>query len=340
MFKKKFIIFFFSAILAICNISCQHRKIAYRFPQHKSVNIALVVSGPINDSSWNAAAYSGLKRFQNDYGGKISVIEKVSLNEAKDVFSELGRRKFDFVIGQGYEYGFIVEKIARKYPETFFSIIGGEVNKDPNLCSFKFKDEQFGYLIGIVAGLNTATNKVGIVVGKNLPSVERTILGLRKGLKFVNPKADLVVSYINSWNDINKGKEAGGDQINTGVDVLTHLADLSGIGVIKAAEEADVSVIGTISDQHDIAPSTVITSALEDASQLTYLACEHYFVKVLRPEIYSFGLRHQIIDLTPSYGNIDPTNETKINRIKEKLTEQEIAEEQFLEDLKEQKKSF
>ncbi len=337
MLLKKLSKFFLLCIIVAFSFSCSIQRESYKFSDKKKTKIALVLAGSINDSSWNEAAYNGLKRFQSDHGIDIAVVEKVSLADSKDVFSKLADRKFNLIIGHGYEYGFILKKIARKYPETFFCCLGGEISMEPNLCSFKFKDEQYGYLIGLVAGLNTATNKVGIVVGKKVPSVERTIIGMRKGLRSVNPKADLVVSYINTWNDIAKGREAGIAQVNTGVDVITHLADVSGIGVIKAAEEADISVIGAVTDQHDLAPTTVITSGIEDASQLVYLACENYCEKTLEPRIYSFGLKDQIIDLTPGYGNIDPTTETKINRLKDQLADLETTQEEMLKNTKKHK---
>lgn len=339
MFLKKFFVFFLLGIIVAFSFSCNNQKQSYKFINKEKIKIALVLAGPVNDSSWNQAAYNGFKRFQVNYKVDVAVVERVSLADAKDVFSELADRKTDLIIGHGYEYGLILKKIAKKYPETFFCCIGGEVSLEPNLCSYKFKDEQYGYLIGLVAGLNTSTNKVGIVVGaKKLPSIERTIIGMRKGLKSVNPKADLVVSYINVWNNINKGREAGIEQINTGVDVITHLADISGIGVIKSAEEADISAIGAITDQHDLAPSTIIISGIEDASQLVYLACEDYVDRIIEPRIYSLGLQNQIIDLTPSYGNIDPATETKINRLKEQLTDFETTQEEALETIRKKQK--
>lgn len=335
--KKVFALFLL--ILIIFSVpSCSVQKKGYQFFEKENLKIALVLAGPVNDSSWNSAAYNGLKRFQKDNKVEIAVVEKVSLSDAKKVFSELANRKFDLVIGHGYEYGFILKKLAQMFPEVFFCIIGGEFAQEPNVCSFSFKDEQYGYLVGVAAGLNTSTNKIGIVVGDKIPSIERTILGLRKGLKAVNPKADLVVSYINAWNDIPKGREAALTQINTGVDVITHLADASGIGVIKAAEDADISAIGAVIDQHDLAPTTVITSGIEDASQLVYLACQSYLEETLEPKLYRLGLRNQVIDLTPSYGNIDPTTETRINRIKSELIDLESAQEELLEERVKKKK--
>ena len=326
MFLRKLIIFCALVLFAFSSFSCIKQKKGYRYFNTKDMKVALVVSGPLNDSSWNIAAYNGLKRFQNDYKVKISVVEKVSLSDAEAVFSGLAEKKYDLIIAVGDEYGFVLEKIVQSFPKTFFCVIGGEVYKPDNLCSFGFKDEQYGYLVGVAAGLNTATNKIGIVVGKKMPAIERTIKGMRHGLRSVNPKADLVVSYINSWNDIAKGKEAGVAQINTGVDVITHLADNSGIGVIKAAEDADISAIGAITDQHDLAPTTVITSGIQDASQLVYLVGEFYKEQNLQSKIYRFGLRNQVIDLAPSRGNIEPATETRINRIKDELSENEVNE--------------
>lgn len=324
MILRKLIVFFTIFLFAFSSTSCVKQRKAYEYFNIKDMKVALVVPGPLNDSSWNIAAYNGLKRFQNDYKVKISVVEKVNLSDSETVFSRLAEKKYDLVIAVGYEYGFILGKIVQSFPKTFFCVIGGEVYKSDNLCSFGFKDEQYGYLIGVAAGLNTATNKVGIVVGKKLPSIERTIIGMRHGLRAVNPKADLVVSYINSWNDMTKGKEAGVAQINTGVDVITHLADNSGIGVIKAAEDADISAIGAIVDQHDLAPTTVITSGIQDASQLVYLVGEFYREQNLQPKVYRFGLKNQVIDLAPSRGNIEPGTETRINRIKDELSENEV----------------
>lgn len=321
---------FFLLLLVFVSNSCTKSKTTHTFIT-KPTKVALVVSGPINDSSWNSAAYGGLKRFKQDYNAEISVVDKVDLKDAKYVLLALAEKKYSLIIANGYKFRNIIKNISKFYPETFFCVIGGEIAEEPNLCSFNFKDEQYGYILGVVAGLNTSTNKVGIVVGEKMPSIEKVILGMRKGLKFANPKADLVVSYINSWDDIAKGTEAGIAQINTGVDVITHIADQAGIGVIRAAEDSDISAIGAIVDQHDLAPSTVITSGIQDGSQLVYLACEYYVGKVLEPTIYQFGLKDQVIDITPSYGNIDPTLETKINRIKSNLIDLEIVQAEELE---------
>lgn len=324
---KKFFLLLLTSIVLFSS-SCARNNRGYKFPDKKIIKIALVLPGSISDSSWNSGSYNGLKRFENDYKAEIAVVEKVSKEEAEKVFPKLAEKEFDLIIGHSYEYSTLLKKLAPLFPKTFFCITGGEISKIPNLCSVNFKNEQYGYLIGVVAGLNTSTNKIGIVVGEKIPSVEKIIVGLRKGLKSVNPKADLIVSYIDNWDDIAKGREAAIEQINTGVDIITHFADIGGIGVIKAAEEADISAIGALSDQHELAPTTVISSGIQDLSQLIFLICEHYYDHSLEPIAYYYGLKDQVIDITPGYGNIDPTTETRINRIKAKLVEMETSKKE------------
>ncbi len=320
---KTFLIIF---LISFSGLSCHKNIQGYKFPEKKFIKVALVLSGTIGDSEWNSSAYNGLKRFQTDYKADIAVVEKVSLEDAEKVFPKLAEKGFNLIIGNSYLYTRLLKKVALLYPNVFFCTISGDSYQFPNFCTFNFNNFQYGYLLGIVSGLNTSTNKVGFVVGSKTSYIEKIIVGFRRGLKSVNPKADLVVSYLNSWNDISKGREAAVNQINTGVDVISHFAELSGIGVIKAAEESDISAIGALVDQHDIAPTTVISSGIQDISQIIYLVCEHYQDRSLEPIAYSFGLKDQVIDIAPGYGNIDPTTETRINRIKAKLIEAESTE--------------
>lgn len=328
LLPKTYFLFLSLLLIILLNISCLISKQIFKFNLNNP-KIVLVLPDTINESPWNLSAYNGLKRIESDYKDvEISAVENVSTKEAKAVFYALAQKKYDLVIAYGYQYGSAAKKIAKKYPNTFFCIIDGDIFQAPNLCSFTFKDEQFGYLLGVIAGLNTSTNKVGIVISKKIPSVERAISGMREGLRSVNPKVDLAVSYTKEQNSIAVCREAALDQINTGVDIITHIADVGGIGVIKAAEESDISAIGTITDQHSFAPSTVLSSVILDISQIVYLASELYLEKSLEPAIYRFGLKHELIDITPSQGNIDPTTENRIYGIKRQLSEIETPEEE------------
>jgi basic membrane protein A len=78
------------------------------------------------------------------------------------------------------------------------------------------------------------------------------------GVKEVNPKAEFMVSFINSWFDPPKAKEAAFAMIDKGADVMY----AERFGVSDAAKERKVLAIGNVINTQDKYPETVVASAL------------------------------------------------------------------------------
>jgi basic membrane lipoprotein Med (substrate-binding protein (PBP1-ABC) superfamily) len=78
------------------------------------------------------------------------------------------------------------------------------------------------------------------------------------GAKAQNPDAVVLVSFINSWFDPAAAKEAALAMIDNGADVLY----AERFGVIDAAAEKGLFAFGNMSDQNELAPDYVVTSAI------------------------------------------------------------------------------
>ena len=78
------------------------------------------------------------------------------------------------------------------------------------------------------------------------------------GARESNPKAEFMVSFINSWFDPPKAKEAAFAMIDKGADVMY----AERFGVSDAAKERKVLAIGNVIDTQDKYPDTVVASAL------------------------------------------------------------------------------
>ena len=76
------------------------------------------------------------------------------------------------------------------------------------------------YLSGMVAGGMTKSNKIGLVGGFPIPEVNRLMHAFMAGAKEVNPKAEFTVTFINSWFDPPKAKEAAFAMIDKGADAV------------------------------------------------------------------------------------------------------------------------
>ncbi len=112
--------------------------------------------------------------------------------------------------------------------------------------------------MGMLAGGLTKSNKIGIVGAMPVPEVNRLVNAFIAGAKAQNPDAVVMVSFINSWFDPAAAKEAALAQIDNGADVLY----AERFGVIEAASEKGLFAFGNMSDQNELAPDLVVTSAV------------------------------------------------------------------------------
>jgi basic membrane lipoprotein Med (substrate-binding protein (PBP1-ABC) superfamily) len=96
------------------------------------------------------------------------------------------------------------------------------------------------------------------VGGYPIPEVNRLMNAFMAGAREVNPKAQFMVTFINSWFDPPKAKEAAFAMIDKGADVMY----AERFGVADAAKERKVLAIGNVIDTQAQYPDTVVASAL------------------------------------------------------------------------------
>jgi basic membrane lipoprotein Med (substrate-binding protein (PBP1-ABC) superfamily) len=110
----------------------------------------------------------------------------------------------------------------------------------------------------MIAGGMSKSNKIGMVGGFPIPEVNRLMNAFMAGAKEVNPKVEFMVTFINSWFDPPKAKEAAFAMIDQGADVMY----AERFGVSDAAKEKGKLAIGNVIDTQDKYPETVVASAL------------------------------------------------------------------------------
>ena len=87
----------------------------------------------------------------------------------------------------------------------------------------------------------------------------------KAGVESVNPNAKVYARVAGTWGDSSLGFQITKSLIETkNVDTIVQVADLTGRGVIAAAQQYKVKVIGTVGDQAMLAPEVTLTSILMD----------------------------------------------------------------------------
>jgi basic membrane protein A len=226
--------------------------------------VAMVTSGPTNDHGWHQNALEGVTAISEKYGWEMAYSESVSAAQQANVLRQYAQQGYDLIFAHGYEWGDPLKAVAPDFPETMFVQINA-TTEGSNIVGTNFRFGELGYFAGMAAGLMTQNNKIGIVAAQDAPQVTADTDTLRDGALAVNPNADVSVSFVGSWDDVVKGQQVSQAQIDRGVDVLVIIGDAFAPPAIKLAQEKGILAIGGWSgDAHDLAPDTVITSAVQD----------------------------------------------------------------------------
>jgi basic membrane protein A and related proteins len=233
------------------------------------VKVAILFTGPRTGGAFDTAGSQALDRIESELGAETAFQESVDLGKQVESFADFARQDYDIVIGHSDAFFEGAMEAAEEFPDTVFVATTGADREEapelpPNVVAVGLAENEIGYLSGYTAGLVTEADDVGWVGSIPLIGIGEAMEGHRVGVEETNPDARLRTAFVGSFTDAAKGKEAALSMINSGADFLTHNADQAGLGVIRAAAQEGVPVIGNSIDQSDVAPEAVVTSVTLD----------------------------------------------------------------------------
>jgi basic membrane lipoprotein Med (substrate-binding protein (PBP1-ABC) superfamily) len=256
--------------------------------------VALVTTGSIADQSWNSSAYAGLLAIRDSLGATISNVQTKSPAEYDENFRQYGTQEFDLVIGHGFEYQDAASRIGPQFPNTNYVITSGRVTA-PNVAGVAFAFEEASYQAGVIAGMMTTSNILGMIAGQEIPPVKASFIAFERGAKSVNPNVQVLASYIGNWEDVSAGKEQALAQISRGADIIFQNADAAGLGVFQAARERKILVFGSNADQNGVAPDVVIGSVLIDLPKALLQIARDVKAGTFTGRVIDMGVREDIV---------------------------------------------
>jgi basic membrane protein A len=212
------------------------------------------------EEPWDGVIHQALLKAQSDGLIEYDYTEDIGYaGDMERVLREVAeQQKPNVIFGDAFGNEEAVRRVAADYPEIAFAFGSGLGPSDPNLSVFDNWIHEPAYLLGMLGGGLTKSNTIGVVGGYPVPEVNRLVNAFVAGAKDVNPDAKVLVTFINSWFDPAAAKEAALAQIDAGADVLY----AERFGVIEAAAEKGLWAFGNMSDQNELAPEYVVSSAV------------------------------------------------------------------------------
>ena len=223
------------------------------------LKVAAVFATPIEEP-WDHQIHVALLQAKDKLGIDYKWSENVASADFERVLRQYARGGTQLIMGDAFAAEEVTRKVAKQFPKVAFVFGSGSGPADPNFSVFDNWIHEPAYLCGMIAGKLTKTNTVGAVAAMDIPEVDRLVNAFYQGAKDVNPNVKRKTTFIGSFFDPPKAKEAALAQIAAGVDVIY----AERFGVIEAAKEKGILAISNMSDQSEIAPDTVITGPVWD----------------------------------------------------------------------------
>ena len=219
--------------------------------------VAAVYTVPF-EQQWVSRIHKAFKAAEARGEIEYKATENVANADYERVLREYATAGNQLVVGEAFAVEAAARKVAKDFPKVSFLMGSSGKPQAPNFSVFDNYIQEPAYLSGMIAGSMSKSNRIGMVGGFPIPEVNRLMHAFMAGAKETNPKVEFTVSFINSWFDPPKAKEATFAMIDKGADVLY----AERFGVSDAAKERGKLAIGNVINTQDKYPETVVSSAL------------------------------------------------------------------------------
>lgn len=252
-------------------------------------SLAILLSGPNNDNSWNEAGYAAAMALK-DKGAEVAFAESVELGNAERIIRQYSDMGYKMIIGHSFDYGDPIFTVSEDYPETYYAWAGGINSGSVNVSDYEQPFYEAAYPIGIIAASVSKTGKLGAIYGTDIPVCHAMGEALLAGAKTVNPDAELISTAVGDWVDVAKAKEAALAQHDLGVDFWIECGEGPALGAIAAAQEVGGYVTGYVGDMTESGPSVVLVNLIWNLEPLFSQMLADVRDGTFDGEYYRFGV--------------------------------------------------
>lgn len=202
------------------------------------VKIALIIESTVDDKGWGQAMHDGIIAAQKQLPGRIeyAYTEKMIPVDAGSAARQYVAQGFDIIIAHGAQYKNLIMEMAEEYPKVTFAFGTSSEVGPSNVFTYMPESEETGYLSGLIAGMTTKKNIIGVVGPVDAGDAARYNRGFVLGVQAVNPRARIMVAHSGSFSDFVRAGEVAQSQIRSGADVLTGSAQQA-LGALRAVAD-------------------------------------------------------------------------------------------------------
>jgi len=305
------------------------------------LRIAMVISGSAADGGWNSSGVEGLRMLRDRFGAQIDYKElpphddwdkqvPADWTAGLRAYAEQG---YPLIFAHGRWFDKAVAEVAPSFPNTRFVDTGGSVN-GPNYASTTLKNEETGYLLGVLAASLTKNDTIGVILGAQLRPIISTGEAFKLGVQATNPDAKVIERVLNNLGpDVTKNNmnnpagatDAAQELIDQGVDLLFVHSAAANVGAIKLAQQHNIRVLNYGKDLTTLAPKNVVANGLQLIPVTMAKMTEFYTAGRFEGKNYIMGLTEGAVKLSPLSDEFIPTDvQAHVQQVQQELIDGKI----------------
>ena len=272
------------------------------------IKVGFVYIGDVSDKGYTYAHHQGTLAMQEALGLRDDqVLYKANVSEdaaCEAAILELIEQGCKIIFTTSFGFMDYTEAVAAEYPNVIFSHCSGYKSNGVNFNNYFGRIYQTRYLSGIAAGLRTQTNKIGYVGAFSLPEVIGGANAFTLGVRSVNPDAQVILQYTNTWYDPTTERQAAEALLDAGCDVIAQHQDTTMPQL--AAQDRGVWGVGYNADMTPDAPQAHLCAPVWNWGAYVTAAVQSVIDGTWMPDIIFWGMSEGLVGLSPLTENNAP----------------------------------
>ena len=207
-------------------------------------------TGGIDDRSFNASAWEGLKEAEKAYGIKAQYLSSTNQSDYAPNIQAFIQKNANLIVTVGFLMGDATKAAAAAHPDQKFAIVDYTYDPAiPNVLGLIYNTNQAAFLGGYLAAAMSKSGAVGTFGGMKIPTVTIYMDGFVAGVRYYDQQNNKSVkvlgwdpekasgTFTNDFTNQAKGKTVTEALMNQGADVIFPVAGSVGLGSAAAVQQ-------------------------------------------------------------------------------------------------------
>ncbi len=247
-------------------------------------------TGGIDDKSFNATAWLGMQRAEQDFGVEVQYLESQQQSDYEVNLNTFVEAGCDLIVPVGFLLADATSAAADTNPDQKYAIVDVDYLGQPNILGNATKIDQGTFLAGYLAAGMTKTGKVGTYVGILFPATQAFMDGYAMGVAKYNEVHGTAVEVL-GWNmetqqglevgnfeSLDDGRALGEQLLDEGADIIMPVAGPVGLGTLAVLQERGTGLLIGVDNDWSVAnpdkADFILASALKKIDVFVYESIE------------------------------------------------------------------